>query len=109
VIGQGGFVDLEYDPFNNVLDVNRQSLKTRLSALDPNRGHVDPGSLRQVDRWIRVDGKWVREHGTTWTSHGVPHGNLTRDSSQFTPNPGGIPGGVRENNSDSVIYSMPAR
>ena len=108
VVGRDGFVDTEYDPFSNITDVNRQTITTRQSALDPNRGYVDPGSLRQVDRWIRVNGKLVREHGTTWTSHGVPHGNLTRDSSTFTPYPG-VPGqgGVLENNSDSVIYFAP--
>lgn len=87
IVGQEGFVDTEYDPFTDVTDVNRQSVTTRDSALDPHRGVVDPGSLRQVDRWIHVNGKLVREHGTTWNSYGVPHGNLTRDSSTFTPHP----------------------
>ncbi|NNJ25519.1 hypothetical protein [Alienimonas chondri] len=113
IVNQNGFVDTEYDPFTDVLDVNRQTLSTRLSAYDPNRDHVDPGSLRRVDRWIRVNGRLVREHGMTWTSYGVPHGNLTRDSSTFTPNnpyptpyPSPYPsGGVRENDSDTVIFS----
>ena len=104
VVGRDGFVDTEYDPFSNITDVNRQTITTRQSALDPNRGYVDPGSLRRVDRWINVNGKQVREHGTTWTSYGVPHGNLTRDSSTFTPYPGG---GVRENDSNSQIYFAP--
>ena len=109
VVGRDGFVDTEYDPFSNITDVNRQTITTRQSALDPNRGYIDPGSLRRVDRWINVNGKQVREHGTTWTSHGVPHGNLTRDSSTFTPYPGGPgQGGVRENDSNSAIYFAPS-
>ncbi|MFH5804999.1 hypothetical protein [Alienimonas sp. DA493] len=112
IVDQDGFTDVEYDPFSNVIDVNRQRISKRLSAYDPHRGYVDPGSLRHVDRWIQVNGQWVREHGTTWTSHGVPHGNLTRDRSTFRPFPGhgGLPGhgGIRENDRDTVIYSQPA-
>ncbi|QDT15845.1 hypothetical protein [Alienimonas californiensis] len=113
IVDQDGFVDTEYDPFSNVIDVNRQTLSTRLSAYDPHRDHVDPGSLRRVDRWLRINGQWIREHGMTWTSHGVPHGNLTRDRSTFTPFPGhghgghAGHGGVRENHSDTVIYMQP--
>ncbi|MEM9702932.1 MAG: hypothetical protein AAF907_10875, partial [Planctomycetota bacterium] len=119
IVHRDGFVDTEYDPFTNITDVNRQTLSTRASAYDPNRGVVDPGSLRQIDRWIRVNGQWVREHGTTWTSYGVPHGHLTRDRSTFRPYAGAYPtphplpyptpfpgqGGVRENDRDTVLFS----
>ena len=109
IVDRDGFTDVEYDPFSNVIDVNRQRVSKRLSAYDPNRGYVDPGSLRHVDRWIRVNGQWVREHGTTWTSHGVPHGNLTRDRSTFVPHHPypGHHGGIRHNDRDTVIYSVP--
>jgi hypothetical protein len=46
-------------------------------TVDPVRGHVDPGSLRKVDRWYRnPDGGWIHEYGSYWTSYGVPRKNV---------------------------------
>lgn len=106
VIDRDGFVDAEYDPYTGITDLNRQSIETRRSALDPNRHVVDPGSFRRIDRWINVNGRTVREHGTAWTSYGVPHSNITRDSTTYVP--GGGPGGpTRINDREVVVRSVP--
>ena len=101
-------MDTEYDPYTGITDLNRQSIETRASALDPNRHVVDPGSFRQIDRWIRVDGRLVREHGTAWTSYGVPHSNITRDSTTHLPGgaPGGPGGDLRVNDRQIVVQSV---
>ena len=52
--------------------------QARVSAFDPDRAHVDPGSVRRVDEWV-PDGRggYCRQHGHRWTSNGVPHGDIT--------------------------------
>ena len=47
------------------------------SAIDPNRGQVDPSSFQQVDRYVYDEcGNCYREHGYQWTSNGVPHSDV---------------------------------
>jgi hypothetical protein len=68
-----------YDPFTGQIVVRTDQTKVRESYLDPNRGQIDPGSYRQVNRY-ETDVNGVQWHvtGTQWTSFGVPHGNLSR-------------------------------
>lgn len=48
------------------------------SALDPNRGQVDAGSLHYVDHYVYdEDGVCYREHGYRWHSNGMPHSDLS--------------------------------
>jgi hypothetical protein len=87
------------DPFTGrlVVDVNRDRIKD--SALDPNRGIVDPGSLRNIDQW-ETDANGVVWHitGTEWTSYGVPHSNLRRRTKTQS-------GGVELNIDDKIARS----
>lgn len=68
-----------YDPFTGRIIVRTDQTKVRESYLDPNRGQIDPGSYRNVNRY-ETDINGVRWHvtGTQWTSNGTPHGNLSR-------------------------------
>lgn len=84
-----------YDPWNNNVTVHTNQDVYRQSYFDPARNYADPGSRQYVDRWVQdQSGNWVREHGWTWTTNGVPHGDLTRSSQPqqvipSTPYPGG--------------------
>ena len=49
---------------------------TLSSALDPNRGYVDPGSMRYGYRWTMTPNGWVRQQTKSWTSFGVNHGHV---------------------------------
>lgn len=95
-----------YDPFSNnyVVDTHREM--SRASAYDPNRGVVDPGSYRYVNRWVRDEtGAMVQEYGYTWTSYGVPHGNLKRVQTTYTPpSQPYYPPGMISQNSTGVVY-----
>ena len=73
-----------FDPYTGRWTVDTTQNKVKESATDPNRGHVDPGSLRHVNRW--EGNRHVT--GTRWTSYGVPHSNLQ----YHTVGPSGIPG-----------------
>ena len=68
-----------YDPFTGQIVVRTDQTKVRESYLDANRGQIDQGSYRRVNRYER-DANGVQWHvtGTQWTSFGVPHGNLSR-------------------------------
>jgi hypothetical protein len=90
-----------FDPFTGRIVVRTDRTRVRESFLDPNRTNVDPGSMQFVDR-VEVDANGVswRVRGWSWTSFGVPHGNLQRTRVHAT----GIPGVDREEN-DRVLYS----
>lgn len=92
---------VRYDPFTGRIVVQTNRTRVRESVLDPHRGHVDPGSRRYVDE-IRVDASGQRWHvrGWTWTSHGVPHGDLRRTRVRSTP------WGVDHEENDRVLYSQ---
>ncbi|MCO6455936.1 MAG: hypothetical protein J5I93_11615 [Pirellulaceae bacterium] len=97
-----------YDPFGDHLTIERDRVRVRESALDPHRGHIDFGSKRYVDRYFRDRfGDVIHEYGWTWTSHGVPHGQLTRERVRSYPGQGGcvIGGGVSTIDRDTVVYS----
>ncbi len=66
-----------FDAFGNPI-VHRHQDQLHASAMDPNRGHVDPGSLHYVNE-LRYDsyGRPYYMRGYRWTSYGVPHGNVT--------------------------------
>ena len=66
------------DPFGRPVVQTDQST-IHQSALDPNRGTVDPGSV-ETSSSIVMDsfGNTVRETTTSWTSFGVPHSETTR-------------------------------
>lgn len=70
-----------YDPWTDNLTVHTHQDVYRQSHFDPARNYADPGSRKYVDRWVQdQSGNWVREYGWTWTTNGVPHGDLTRSS-----------------------------
>ncbi len=48
---------------------------TYSSALNPNRGHVDPGSMRYSTRWVWTPNGWAQQRVQSWTSFGRPHSN----------------------------------
>ena len=81
---QNHFDGFHYDPYTGRWTVDTTQNKLKESATDPNRGHVDPGSLRRVNRW---QGN-THVTGTRWTSYGVPHSNLQ----YHTVGPSAIPG-----------------
>ncbi|MEO6808789.1 MAG: hypothetical protein ABI353_06725 [Isosphaeraceae bacterium] len=99
----------QYDPFSNnyVTGTNRDM--TRASAYDPNRNVIDPGTYQYVNRWVTDEyGRRVQEYGYTWTSYGVPHGNLKRVQTTYTPpaqpyNPYYPPGTIQQNTT-SMVY-----
>ncbi len=66
-----------YDQWGRPM-IHRHQDQVHASAMDPNRGYVDPGSLQYVNE-IRYDrhGRPYRVQGYRWTSYGVRHGNLT--------------------------------
>ena len=68
------------------LNVNTFQQTVNASAYDPNRGRIDPGSLRHHNEWV-PDGRggWVRQTGTSWTSYGVYHHNMHYQNSHQTP------------------------
>lgn len=86
-----------YDPWNNNVTVHTNQDLYRQSYFDPNRNYADPGSRRYVNRWVQdQSGNWVQEYGWTWTTNGVPHGDLTRSSppQQVIPSTPTYPGSV---------------
>ncbi len=89
------------DPFTGRVVIRTDRTRVRESFLDPNRTNVDPGSRHYVDR-VELDANGVawRVRGWSWTSFGVPHGDLQRTRVHST----GIPGVDREEN-DRVLYS----
>ncbi len=90
---------VEYDPWNDQVTIHRHRDLVRASAWDPARGHVDPGSLHYVDRYVRDQyGRLYREQGYKWTSNGVPHGDLTKTIVHGVP-------GIGFNDSTRVQYS----
>lgn len=48
---------------------------TYFSATDPNRGYVDPGSMRYTTRWVWTPRGWVQQQVQSWNSFGVHHEN----------------------------------
>lgn len=95
-----------YDPFSNNYVVGTNREMARASAYDPNRGVVDPGSYRYVNRWVRDEtGAMVQEYGYTWTSYGVPHGNLKRVQTTYTPPAQPYyPTGMISQNTTGMVY-----
>ena len=89
------------DPFTGRVVIRTDRNRVRESFLDPNRNHVDPGSMQYVNR-IELDASGIswRVRGWSWTSFGVPHGNLQRTRVQAT----GMPG-VDHQENDRVLYS----
>ena len=90
-----------YDPFSGQVVVRSDRTRVRESYFDSARDRVDPGSRHYVDR-IETDFSGVRwrVRGWSWTSFGVPHGNLTRTRLEGT----GVPGVAHERNT-TVMYS----
>ncbi len=102
---------ISYDPFNDHTYIYNDRTRVRESAYDWNRGYMDPGSFKYVDRYFYDDyGRLVHEFGPTWTTYGKPHGELTRETvTTYYPGYGGdwcgTPGGgYTEHNNDTVIY-----
>jgi hypothetical protein len=57
------------------VETNRD--RVHASAFDDDRDLVDPGSAHRVDEWVpNGHGGWARRQGYTWTSNGVPHGDV---------------------------------
>jgi len=112
-----------YDPWTNNVTVHTNQDIYRQSYFDPNRNNADPGSVQYVNRWVQdQNGNWVREHGWTWTTNGVPHGNLTRSSppQQVVPSttypsyPSSVgvqywptPGVLQQQNTTTMFYGRP--
>ncbi|MGI9473065.1 MAG: hypothetical protein ACR2NZ_16105 [Rubripirellula sp.] len=90
--------DARYDPFTGQIVVRTGQTTVRESYLDPNRGQIDDGSFRRVNR-VETDLNGVRWHvtGTQWTSYGVPHGNLSRRRIVNS-------GGIVEDRNEHVAY-----
>lgn len=92
----------EYDPWRDQYTVRTHRDIVRASAYDDCRDHVDPGSRRYVRRYARDErGRLVIEQGWTWTSHGVPHGDLTKTRVSNH-------GGTHRHDNTHMIYSQPA-
>jgi hypothetical protein len=88
-IGNTGFQNegVYVDPQTGQVHIKIGRERITQSALDPNRDIVDPGSLRNVNRYER-DQKgtlWLIT-GRQWTSFGVPHDDLQRRSVTIGPN-----------------------
>lgn len=67
------------DPWGRPVVQTGQSLAT-VSAFDPNRGTVDPGSRRSSSSIVNDQfGNTYRETTNSWTSFGVPHSDTTRE------------------------------
>ncbi len=104
-----------YDPFSDTHFVDNHRRTIRESAFDLDRGHIDDGSYRYVDRIVFDEfGRRVREYGYVWTSYGKPHGRLTREviTVNHRPDPFcrpgfGGPGREVRRDRDTVIFSRP--
>jgi len=94
-----------YDPFSGRWVVQTSRTSVRASTFDPNRGWVDPGSLRYVNE-IQYDANGVawRVQGYRWTSNGVPHGDLRRIRIHSTGYPG-----VDHQVNERVLFSRAPR
>ena len=70
---------LVFNPLTGQWQVKTTEEVINQSALDPNRGVVDPGSYR-VTSSIGRDryGNQVETRVESWTSYGVPHSNTTQ-------------------------------
>jgi hypothetical protein len=89
-----------YDPSTGRWTVDTTQSKAKASATDPNRGHIDPGSWRPVDRW---EGN-THVTGSRWTSYGVPHSDLH----YHTVGPSAIPGINRSHTTNVYRSTGPA-
>ncbi len=89
-----------YDPATGRWTIDTDQSKVKASAEDPNRGHIDPGSWRRVDRW---EGN-THVTGSRWTSYGVPHSDLH----YHTVGPSAIPGINRSHTTNVYKSTGPA-
>ena len=107
IVGGRGWQRWGYDPWQDHWYRDRYRERARESAFDWDRSHIDPGSYRYVNRYVRDEhGRLVREYGPTWTSNGKPHGRLTRE--RVTHYPGRPWGpGYTERDRDVIIYAQP--
>lgn len=66
-----------YNPYTGQSLNTTYGEQVHASAYDPNRGYVDPGSMRQVNRYV-PDGRggFILQQGQAWTSNGVSHSDL---------------------------------
>jgi hypothetical protein len=70
--------NVQYDAWGRPI-VTVEKDEVQQSALDPYRHVIDPGSLRQVNRYeYDAYGQRVHVTGTEWTSYGKPHSNLKK-------------------------------
>lgn len=107
IVGGRGWQRWGYDPWRDHWYRDRYRERARESAFDWDRGYIDPGSYRYVDRYVRDEhGRLVREYGPTWTSHGTPHGRLTRERVAHYPGGWRRPG-YTERDRDVIIYAQP--
>ena len=106
IVGGRGWQRWGYNPWQDHWYRDRYRERARESAFDWDRSHIDPGSYHYVDRHVRDErGRLVREYGPTWTSHGKPHGRLTRERVTHYPGRGWGPG-YTERDRDVIIYSQ---
>jgi hypothetical protein len=87
--------------FRQHVETNRE--KIHASAFDEDRDYVDPGSVQRVDHRV-PDGRggYVNYRGYTWTSNGVPHGDLNENHSHRS-------GWFRTNQDNTHVQYCPAR
>ena len=108
IVGGRGWERWGYDPWRDHWHRDRYRERARESAFDWDRSQIDAGSYRYVDRHVRDEhGQLVREYGPTWTSHGKPHGRLTRERVTHYPGRWGRPD-YTERDRDVIIYVQPA-
>lgn len=70
--------EFKYDPRTGRWELKNTTDTIHASALDRNRGLVDPGSLRSTSNVARdAQGNVIETTVTSWTSRGVPHSNTT--------------------------------
>ena len=86
IVAQQITTSAAYNPWTDHWSIDTTRSSVRSSYYDPYRGYVDPGSVQSVNRYV-PDGRGglALEQGTTWTSGGVPHGELSRTGYRSAP------------------------
>ena len=115
IVGGSDHRHISYDPFSDTTYVDNTRHRIRESYYDYDRNLADPGSRKYVDRYYKDQyGRTVHEYGWTWTTHGKPHGDLTREVVTYTPNHhrpvyGGCrnSGGTYHRDRDVISYGLP--
>jgi hypothetical protein len=92
---------IDYDPWTNQTRIRIDQTRIRDSALNPSRGKVDRGSMQYVKKPLfnSVGQHIGYEEGWTWTSNGVPHGDLKRTTVSD------LGGGLSVQKDDRMIYA----